>query len=152
MLPKRILQDVPRGNESLLVVPQHALESISLPQHVPELLLVVVTGALLCTRNESESVGRVRLPLYEEVEMIRHEAVRNDFKPLVSCSSKNLRQYDLDAARFNERVCSLIRAKRQSIPVETDVVEGFQVAGRSGEHAGDMASALPGRQETTSSG
>jgi len=83
----------------------------------------VVTGKLLCTRNESKGIGRVGPGLDEEMEVIRHEAVRNDFKPLVSGSAKNLFQDDLDAAWFNERLCSLIRAKRQGIAVGTRVVE-----------------------------
>jgi hypothetical protein len=39
------------------------------------------------------------------MEMIGHEAVRNDFKPLGGRGAKNLRQYDLDAAR-SMKVCA----------------------------------------------
>ena len=59
--------------------------------------------------------------------MIGHEAVGNNCKLLLTCSSQELQQNELDYLTIRKQAAPCISAECQRIPVETDVAEPFQV-------------------------
>jgi len=59
------------------------------------------------------------------MQVIGHEAVRNNREPLFGRTSLNLQQHQIDVFARGEVPLSLERAPRQEISVEAEVVEVF---------------------------
>jgi hypothetical protein len=77
------------------------------------------------------------------MEMIGHEAVRNDFEVIFGCRSQNLREHDLHGFVRHEQRTPVNCAERKEISVETEVVERLQMDGVFGVHAPDGAIGTP---------
>src|SRR5437899_2981812 len=87
----RIIENVPRYDLGNLVVAQDVLECISLPQPIAEGLRVIKPRVLFRACDESQAVRRLSFSFNEEMQVIGHEAVRNDQKALFVGGSQNLR-------------------------------------------------------------
>src|SRR5438094_565417 len=74
--------------------------------------------------------------------MVRHEAVREDFKGMLCCGSQNLRQGLVDDVRSARRRVTIGRAECQEIPPPADVRERRK-AETSFEHAEQRARSGP---------
>src|SRR2546423_1979024 len=83
----RVFQNVPGDAQRGVIISQDALEAVSLPQPLPVLLLEIKPGELLCTPNERAAISPVCQAFNKQMQMVRHETVRNDGKLLVSRSS-----------------------------------------------------------------
>src|SRR5262249_32659354 len=72
-----IRHDVPHGHDQFLVVPNHAVVAISLPE-APTIFLPVREPRILFRRfDERTGIRTVVFPLYHEMYVIGHEAVRD---------------------------------------------------------------------------
>lgn len=52
---------------------------------------------------------------------------------MIRCGTQNLREYGPDAIRDHEYVTSLVRAERQEVSIQTEIVDHLEVFGSSGE-------------------
>jgi hypothetical protein len=132
--PNRVVKNIAGHHQREFVVSQHTLESIALPQSMSKLLGIVEAGVLLCTTNESLAVGRVGLALEEQMNMIRHVAVRRNFEPLLGGSTQNVRVNEIYVGTVDEALLAFMGAKREEIPMKADVVEGREVPWIPGAH------------------
>jgi hypothetical protein len=114
-----------------------------LPQHVAVGFLVIEAGELFCPLDESATIRAVLLPLHEEMNMIRHEAVRNKREVFVDRRAQDLSQHQVDTFAAHEHVTSLIRAEGQEIPIAPEIVERLEMFWFAGEHEADTASTIP---------
>jgi hypothetical protein len=99
--------------------PNNTIVVSHLPDGLTDRTFPVVPGALLCTLCEGRPRRRVCHSLYDEVQMIGHETVRNNFKPASLRREQNLRTHDVDdCARGKDRVF-LVRADGEEISIST---------------------------------
>jgi len=68
------------------------------------------------------------------MNVIAHEAVRDNGKLAVGCRSRNLRQCEIDNVLAGEERFSLMCAKRQEVSVKAGVIEMFEMVGLVSEH------------------
>jgi hypothetical protein len=68
------------------------------------------------------------------MHVVRHEAVRNDGKPCVACTSQYLLEHEIDVFAHDEVTTPVICAERQEIPVQAGVVERLEVSWVAGQH------------------
>ena len=80
-------------------------------------------GILLCPCDEHQPVGIRGAPLHEGVQVIGHEAVRNECELLFSRGALNLRTRQCDCVGVGEETCAFVRAERQEITMPTAIVE-----------------------------
>jgi hypothetical protein len=69
------------------------------------------------------------------VNVIGHEAVRNDCEPVFERGSPNLLVHDRHDFEGDEHVRALVRAKREQIPVPAAMVERVEMRNAVGSHA-----------------
>jgi hypothetical protein len=77
------------------------------------------------------------------MQVVGHEAVRNNCKPFIISSAQNLHERRVDARPVNEVLLTVMSAKRQEIPAEIDVIERLQVSRPAGAHDWAEAMAIP---------
>jgi hypothetical protein len=116
------------------------LVSVSLPQTMTERRLVVKPGVLLRPGNELPAVRVIGLAFDQQVQMVRHEAVRNNCEPKRSRCSLDLRTHEVHGGRRYEQAIPLVRAECEEVLVKTEVIERLQVFG---VHAGASANDGP---------
>ena len=137
------MENVPRDCQAVFFVAQHALESVPLPQLHTERSLVVEPGVLLRVLDESETVRIFGDAFNEQVDVIRHEAVRKNRKALLDGSASKLRAYQINAIESLEGAMALECAERQEISMQPEIIEGREMFGPTGEHAGRRAKRVP---------
>jgi len=77
------------------------------------------------------------------VDVIGHEAVRQNRKRTVACGARNLLQHKGDGVGGDEDRRTLKRAERQEICVEADVIEDAKMLRLPRSHARDGAIRVP---------
>ena len=133
--PHRILDDVARDAHSRFVISQDSLVPVPLPQSSAVSGFVVKPRVLLGARDEHPTIGVLSLAFDEQVNMIGHEAVRNNFDAPLDSGASDLRTNKIDSIGFDEQAIAVVPAKREEILVESDVVEGLETFGSIGAHA-----------------
>jgi hypothetical protein len=103
------------------------LISVPLPQTPPERSLIVEAGQLFRERDKTPAVGRWLFAGNQQMQVIRHEAVRSNCESFIACCAQNMRTHNVHAHGLNERLMPVIRAVRQKIRVFTEVVEALEV-------------------------
>ena len=78
----RIFQNVSRDEEHRFVVPDDMLVVALLPQHRVVFLSIRVSGSLLDGMGKCDQIGLFCRRRDEQMQVIRHEAGTNDFKPV----------------------------------------------------------------------
>jgi hypothetical protein len=121
--PYRILEDVSDQRLRALVISQHSLIAVSLPESRAECAPESMTGELFRTRDESEEVRGLSQRLSEHVQMIRHETVRRHLDGLRVAGSQNLSINQFDVKRPSEDWLPVVGAEREEIPVQAAVIE-----------------------------
>ena len=105
-------------------------------------------------RDKTPAVGRWLFVGNQQMQVIRHEAVRSNCESFIACCTQNMRTHGVHAHGLNERLMPVNRAVRQKIRVFTEVVEALETFGSSGQHASLEASDGPGavrlKADTTS--
>jgi hypothetical protein len=77
------------------------------------------------------------------MHVVRHEAVRNQRKPLLASAALNLHQDLVNRLACGEERLALKRAKREEIAMETKVIKRLQTIRLAREHAEKMARGVP---------
>jgi len=109
----RISNDVPRDDERRFIAAQYAFEAVSLPQLLFLVLpRVVEARVLLCTKNKPRAIRIVGCALNQQMNMIWHEAVRENLKAFFSSSAQKLPQSESTTSCFTKRC---FRSKVQNL-------------------------------------
>ncbi|HVG70489.1 MAG TPA: hypothetical protein VM819_06240 [Vicinamibacterales bacterium] len=102
---------------------QDSLEVAALPEFRAEDSLPVERRTLLEDPDEFRQPGRRVGSFHEQVEVVRHEAVRNNCHAFVVGGLQKLRQDDIGGYARYEDTRPLLRANRQEISMASGVVE-----------------------------
>ena len=86
----RIGEDIPCNDDCDLLIAEHTLESVSLPQPIPVVFQVIESRVLLRPRDESPAVRGFGPAFDELVHVIGHEAVRQNCELLLGRTSLKL--------------------------------------------------------------
>src|SRR5438093_555932 len=136
----RISNDVPRDDERRFIAAQYAFEAVSLPQLLFLVLPPVVEArVLLCTKNKPRAIRIVGCALNQQMNMIWHEAVRENLKAFFSSSAQNLPQSEINDILLHEALFPLEGAESNGVPMRSHVVERFQSLGMTRRHGGRMS-------------
>jgi hypothetical protein len=103
----------------------------------------VKPGVLFRSSDEQTTVRVVCEAFDEHVNVIGHEAVRDNCEPQIGRGSQDLREGGINALTRDERTPPPIGAERQEISVRTEIVESLQAFWPVGEHAPEMARGIP---------
>ena len=110
-----IRDDIANRERDLVIIPHHALEAITLP----ELLLIALfeeeARVLFRRFDECLTVRAVAKTVNEKMDMVRHEAVRRNFKVTLTCGSQKLHPDKIHRFRIGEQWSPLIGAESQEI-------------------------------------
>jgi hypothetical protein len=83
---------------------------------------------------EALALRRFGLAVHQEMNVVAHEAVRDNCKLAVSRGTKNLREDAVDNLFADEHRSSFVRAECQRIPVKAGVVEVLETVGLVDQH------------------
>ena len=106
-------------------VSEDVLEVAALPQRVARPPLPFKRRPLFEDTDEPLKVAVHARSFNERVNVIRHEAVRNDRQVLHVRSTRKLQQDERYGVMIDEDTRALPRANREEISVDADVVEGL---------------------------
>ena len=141
--PNRIGDDVPNQLDDVFVLSNSAVEEAVLPQTLTAALLVREARALLRQSNKAMEICVLRTGGNERVNVIRHEAVRRNCKPLRGGTLQKLQHYRADYAGVCEGSAPTIRADREEILTQTEIHVPVEAA-RSAHARKPNARFLPG--------
>src|SRR5512145_2155994 len=99
------------------------VEKADLPQTAAAFLRVLEPSRLLPAFDESLKVSGVRFALDQQVQMVRHETVRENSELFLLSDAFNFAQHALDDAFVLEHAAARVRANREGILTHTAVVE-----------------------------
>jgi hypothetical protein len=119
----RVLEDVARNRSRVLISAQHVVEIPLLPQPGAVSELVSRAASLLRELRKTPQVRAILEALDQEVRVIGHQAVRKNREPLLGCCFPEARQSSRYDVVVDEDLRAGQSAKRQGIPIQSDVVE-----------------------------
>src|SRR4051812_22500072 len=111
--PYWIRDDIADRRGQFEVIAYDSVVAIPFPQLLTLRLLVVVARILLGSFDERFASGVVGLSRHDQVEMIRHEAVRNLCKMIFVRGAQNLRTREIDGLPVCEDLAPAICHERK---------------------------------------
>ena len=109
----RVLNDVSRDVEHVVTISEHTLEVTFLPQSGTELRMSHERGTLFRKRDECTQVRTVRSAFHHMVDMVRHEAVRENGQLELNGSTQELLVNRCHDRRICEVMASFERLDRE---------------------------------------
>jgi hypothetical protein len=122
----RVLNDIPRNIERIVVIAKNALKVTLLPQPGPNAMTGCKRRMLFGQGNEGAQTRGVRKPFHEQVEVIRHVTVGKNRELVVDRSTQKSLMHVSDERTVNEVVDPLERADREEVLLQTAVLMVFE--------------------------
>lgn len=138
-----VLQDVPRDIQSGFIVSQYPLMVSGLPERPARRLPRCEAGDLLEMLHKARKVGILRLGDRQQVDVIRHEDVRDNREPERRRGLQNLgRDVGSNRIVLEDRLPEG-SARCDKIALETDIAHAIQATRTIGDHTKGGANGRP---------
>lgn len=148
-----VVDDLSEPLEQIDVVPDDVIVAAVLPERSLRMRpAVVVTGILLSEFDKRLQVRLIRHTLRDQMGVVRHEAVRKNFKLLFSACAQHLLPRETHDISFDESRISLKCHQRQEISVLSDIAEGPAIGRVWMYHARRGARTMPHERVSVVSG
>lgn len=119
------------------------LVRVSLPEPLPTGALELKPCTLLCQLDKPQGIRILGDSFNQQMQMIRHEAVRKHGAPFPLSYPQNLRQHDRYYFWFDKVTATLEGAERQEVLSESAIVHVRQALRAARPHARDSAKPMP---------
>jgi hypothetical protein len=142
--PDGILHQIPHHTAHIVILSQDAIEITFLPQSAPHGQGERRAGSLLCKLRKFTEIA-FKEALDEQMNMVRHEAVRKNFKPFVTAASPKMFERVPHFLQVEEDSLAISATECQEIPVKATVTE--RSSARRPRHDGPLVATpmpLPG--------
>ncbi len=111
--PYGILEYVPNYRAQIFLLSNDVFVPIALPQASAGPVRMVIAAALLCASSEGFQIRVCRRTFRDDVQMVGHEAVRNQCELLLRCRTQNVRQRTRYGSGVDEDSRAIRSTKRQ---------------------------------------
>ncbi len=122
----RILDEVDHKRRQILVTAQYPFEEALLPEIAGICPSKDESRLLFEEANQSSEVSCFRTRFDDGVQVVRHEAVRENDKRFLDGDTQKLQQRHRNRSRFGEVTSAPIRTYREVIAPEADVLVRFE--------------------------
>jgi hypothetical protein len=126
----RVPKDVLRNKRRQLCVAKNVLEIALLPKRSIAGIAIRKPGSLLDGVRKLRKIRVFSVSLNEQMQVVRHETVRDNCKPPVTGGLENLLDHSAHGGVISEGAQASVGAEGQRIPIESNVRKRGSRCGR----------------------
>ena len=119
--PHGVVANITNDRMSIVAIAEYAVEVPRLPQTAAYTWPRGMRRSTLGIRDERAQIGSRSRSLNQQMQMIRHEAVRKNFEVVTVRGFRKLQSHDVDQGFVGEAVAPRKRAQRKEIDLSAGI-------------------------------